>query len=264
MIRNLWMLMAVALVGSGCGRLDLDADHGGDELDLMSSESALTSDQVATDEAASSGDCTALTPEQLAARAAERAPQRFSPSSCVQATATGATVTYVMKDCSGRYGYLQATGTFTSTFSRAGQGALQLVVAGSGLSANGATLDVNATAVCTRVGDARVFAVKSDVTGTGPRGRPLHHVGDYTVKHTIGTQCVGVDGTWTNTSGPFQRVTTVTGLSRCAGSCPAAGGKIDILTARGTTTKVTFDGTAVASWSTGSRSGTLDLRCAAP
>src|SRR4051812_29022746 len=111
-------MAAFAAVGSGCGRLDLDAEQGGDELDLVSSESALTSDQVATDEAAASGGCTALPPEQLAARAAERAPMRFQPSSCVQATASGATVTYVMKDCSGRYGFLQATGTFTSTFSR--------------------------------------------------------------------------------------------------------------------------------------------------
>ncbi len=264
MNRTVWMMAAVAVVAAGCGRMaGLDAEQGGDELDLVSSESALTSDQlVAEDAVASGGKCTELSPEALATRAAAKAPERFSPSSCVTATASGATVTYVLNNCSGRYGWLKASGTFTATFAASGPAGMQVTVVGSGLGANGGSMDINATAVCNRVGNARVFDVNSDVNATGPRGRTVHHVGDYTVKHEIGSQCLSVDGTWTNTSGVFQRVTTVSALTKCAGVCPAAGGQVEVLTARGDTTTIDFDGSAEASWATSrGRSGTVELRC---
>lgn len=260
MSRSLVLCAVLALVG--CGRFsDLPADDGGDELEMATSEAALLSEQTVLDAEAPQGQCTALSPEALAQRAAMKAAERFSPSSCVTATANGPAVTYVLTNCTGKYGWIRGSGTFTTTFANSNAGVLSFTVRGTGLGERGATFDVDASATCARSGDARVFTVASTIDATGPRGRTVKHTGAYSVTLTPSTECVAVAGTWTNRFGPYQRTTSVQGFERCAGACPKAGGEVVILTARETSTTVSFDGTNQASWTAGRRSGTVDLQC---
>ncbi len=53
----------------------------------------------------------------------------------------------------------------------------------------------------------------------------------------------------------------MTNLTRCQGFCPQAGGTVSHTYKSGRTLTITYDGSATASWTDGTRSGTIHLSC---
>lgn len=258
-VKRLLFLTAAVFSLAACGTSDLaDAEDADESATVTSSESALTatlSDEVAQPVSASA--------EDLAASAAARVPGAMTQASCVTATQQGATVTYVLTDCTGPYGLVHVSGTLTAVYSRGMGGAVQVVITGNGIRANAATFDVNATVNATQASGVKRAQVTSQSTGTGPRGASVDRNGAYTVTWDAAAQCVTLDGTWTSTVALRTVTTTVSGFEKCASRCPAAGGSIVSSGTRGNTLTVTYDGTATAAWtsSANGKSGTVKLLC---
>ncbi len=256
-----WVLLSsLGLLAVACGRgVEADSAEDADEsVSVTSSESALTtelSDEV-TQPASTSTD-------QLASAAAARIATRFTPSGCVTSVVAGSKVTYTLTNCTGPYGLVSVSGTLVATYSRpsTNAGGVQVVITGSGIQANKATFDVNATVVASQNGSTKTANVTATSTGTGPRGVSLKRNGTYTVTFDSTTQCATVNGSWSTDVGAREATTTVTDYQRCKGTC-AATGTIVHSTLRGATVTVAYNGTSAASWSTtGGRAGTVNLLC---
>lgn len=255
-----WMWVAVLpLVACGPAQ-DWSEAEGADEVEFAQSEAELVLEETATAEDGSAR-CADLTPEQLADRAAQNASKRFSPASCVTATANGATVTYVLDHCTGPRGRAEVTGTMNVVFSEK-NGDITVTANGKGLKLRRGTIDLDATATCQLQADGkRLWTAASTSTGTTLRGDAISHQGNWTLLVDRATKCAELDGAWSHTAGARQRTTTITDLERCAGACPAAGGSIQLSGTRGTL-DVQFDGSAVATWSHSNGStGTRPLAC---
>jgi hypothetical protein len=242
-----------------CGRaqeLD-DAEDADESAVVTSSESALTSelsDEVAQPMSA--------TPTDLAAAAATRVGSRLQPAGCLTPTTTGPTVTYVFNDCTGPYGLVHVTGTVTAVYSRAGNGAVQAVITGTGVKVNAATVDLNSTVIASQSNGVKKADVVTNADATGPRGNTITRDGAYSVTYDTTAQCITIDGTWTTKAGLRTASTVVAGYKRCKGACPAAGGSIVHTSARSSVVTVTYDGDATAAWTTADgRSGTVTLQC---
>ena len=181
---------------------------------------------------------------------------------CASVALSGTTLTYTLSECTGRLGLVHVSGTLVAQLTDGSDG-VHIAVSGTGLRANRATLDLDATGVLGSDGAKCKLVVSTNGSGTTARGNTFSRVGSYTVERDPATACVSLDGQWQlDLSIGRTRSTTVTGLSRCADACPAAGGTIVHTGLLGRTATVTFDGSDVASWtsSTG-RSGTIDLAC---
>lgn len=259
-VKRLVFLAAATLLASACGRAaELDGAEDADESAVVTSaESALTvnlSDEVAQPVSATAND--------LAASAVARVPMTMTTPSCVTATQVGATVTYVLTDCTGPYGLVHVTGTLTAVYSRGQGGAVQVVITGNGVKANAATFDVNATVNATQAAGVKRAQVTSQSSGTGPRGASVDRTGAYTVTWDAANECVTLDGTWETTVALRKATTTVANFKKCAGQCPAAGGSIVYTGVRGTVVTLTYDGSATATWSSSAngRTGTVKLLC---
>jgi hypothetical protein len=249
-------LATITLAAPACG-MDLDesaASEAADSSEITANEGALVASGA--DDAA-----TPLTAADLAGGATARAAARFQPAGCATVTVSGDTVTTVLDDCTGRFGLLHVTGTLVSVFSDAADG-VHVVTTAQDLAVNRATLNVNASAVITEAAGVRTLVVTTDGSGTGPRGHSFTRNGTYTITRNLSTSCVSLDGSWQLSAAGLSRMTTVSGLVRCDGMCPADGGTIVHTGFRGRTVTLTFDGTDIASWSsTTGRTGTIDLTC---
>lgn len=253
------VLFAMSLAVVGCGRgQEADSAEDADESAVVSSvESALTAE--VSDEAAQP---MSATPEALATSSAMRIPNRFKPAGCATATQMGNTVTYVLTNCTGPYGLVKVSGTLVAVYTRAAGGGVNVVITGTGVKANDATVDINSTVVATQANGVKKADVTVNGNGTGPRGAPITRKGTYVVTFDTATECITVDGTWTTGTGRLTASTVVAGYKRCKGSCPAAGGTITHTAANNSVVTLTYDGSAAAKWATsGGRSGTVNLRC---
>ena len=254
------LIPLVALLCTACGGGDdLSVAEDADEAaDVTSSESGLTSelsDEVAQPQSAS--------PEDLAQAAVLRVGSHLQPAGCLTTTVSGAKATYVFNDCTGPYGLVHVTGTVEAVYSWAGGGVVQVVLTGSGVKVNQATVDLNATVKASQAGSVKKAQVSTATDATGKRGITVHREGDYTVTYDAATNCVTVDGAWSS-SAARTATTTVSGYQRCKGSCPEAGGSIVHTSVRGVTVTLTYDGSANAAWVTSKgRSGTVALQCPA-
>lgn len=231
------------------------ADEAADSVDIGEGESALL---VASTDAVRAS----MTAEEAAAAAAGAVDQRFSPAGCAVAEVQGTTVLYTLSGCTGPFGVASIDGSVQVTFSVAADG-LHATIAGSGVSARGATLELDADALYTESGTAKSLTVNTAGTATGPRGRQVERNGSYTVSWDAAAQCVSLDGSWSTEAGARTWSTEVSGLQRCADQCPAGGGRIEHTGGvRGVTITIEFDGSDAASWSSSrGRSGTIDLLC---
>lgn len=231
------VVVSVALMASSCGGVSDDASSAEDadeSVSVTSTESALTAEL--SDDLAQAQTTTG---EQLAADAVKHVPARFTPSSCVTAVQSGATVTYTLTNCTGRFGLVSVSGIVVAKYSRVAGGAVQVLVTSTGLKANRATIDVNATVTVTQAGATKTASVVSSASGTGPRGITVTRNGTYSVTYDTTSECATVNGTWATTSGARQSSTTVSNYARCKGACPT-GGTIVHETARGASVTVTY------------------------
>ncbi|MBI5517626.1 MAG: hypothetical protein HY909_27900 [Deltaproteobacteria bacterium] len=244
--------LALALGLAGCGGADDDeASASADSVDTASSTASLLT--VSADPA-----MTSVVPSAAATMAAARAGTYLQPPSCVQATATGATVNYTLTNCSGPYGLAQASGTVTAVFSMQGA-AVGVALTGNLTFARGARLNVNASAVVTASGTGRTATVTTMSSGTGARGQSVTHNGSYTAAWDTAAMCLSLSGSFMTTSLGRSFSTTVANFRKCAGACPQSG--TVAVSAAGRTVTLTYSGANTASWSSGSRSGTVALFC---
>jgi len=262
-----WLLgcvpvLALASGALGCERMDADeatADEALDSAEMTQAEGALIASGTEDDSA--SADAT-FTAAGLTALAVARGAARFQPAGCATVSADGTTLTYTLTECTGRFGLAHVTGTLVATLTDTSAG-VDVSVTSTGLKVNRATLDLTATAVLTDVAGTRKLVVATHGAGVGPRGTSFTRDGSYTATHDPATACLSLDGQWAlEGQGGRGRSTTVTGLQRCDGMCPAAGGQIVHTGVRGRTVTVTFDGSAQAEWSSSAgRTGTVELTC---
>jgi hypothetical protein len=219
------------------------AEDGDEAASVTSNESALTSEL--SDEATQPMSASAA---DLAASAGTRVGSHLQPASCFTRTVTGSTVVFVLTDCTGPYGLVHLTGTLTAVYSRDANGGVDVTITGSGVKANGAVIDLDATVVATQT--------------NGARGCALSCEGTYELSYDPGSECLTLNGTWTTTVGLKTASTTIANYTRCKGTCPAAGGSLVHVARTGAAVTVTYDGSANASWaSTNGKSGTIALIC---
>jgi hypothetical protein len=236
-----------------------NADDADESASVTSAESAVSAefaDEVSKPVSVSAAD--------LAQAAATRVGSHLQPAGCLTTRVTGSTVVYTLADCAGPYGLVHLTGTITAVYSHLASGAVQVVLTGTGIKANRSILDLDATATATLAAGIRSAVVVCDSSGTGPRGNTVSRHGEYTATYDSTSECIGIDGTWTTTSGPASASTVVTAYRRCKGLCPQAGGSIVHTTVGARVVTLSYDGSTTASWSTsGGRSGTVALVCTA-
>jgi hypothetical protein len=259
-MRRILAAAAVMAMVVGCGRgVEADSAEDADEsVTVSSTESALTaelSDEVSQPMSS--------TPEQLAMNAVTRVGARFKPQGCATSMQTGATVVYTLNDCTGPYGLVKVTGTLTAVYSRAAGGGVQVVITGTGVKANDATMDVNSTVIATQANGVKTANVTINGAGTGPRGGSVTRKGSYVVTYDTAAECITINGTWETGTTRAGASTAVSNFKRCKGECPAAGGTITHTSARNEVVVVTYDGSPVAKWTSSAqgRSGTVNLRC---
>ncbi|MCU0696782.1 MAG: hypothetical protein MUC96_09655 [Myxococcaceae bacterium] len=259
-MRRILAAVAMAVLVVGCGRgVEADSAEDADEsVAVSSTESALTSELA--DEVAQP---MSSTPEQLAMNAVTRVGSRFKPQGCATSTQTGATVVYTLTNCTGPYGLVKVTGTLTAVYSRAAGGGVQVVITGTGVKANDATMDINSTVIATQANGVKTANVTVNGSGSGPRGGSLTRKGSYVISYDTVAECITINGTWETGTARAGASTVVSNFKRCKGTCPAAGGSITHTSARNEVVTLTYDGSAVAQWSSSAqaRSGTLNLRC---
>ena len=204
----------------------------------------------------------AMTAEEAATAAADAAGRMFRPAGCATAEAQGATVTYTLDDCTGPLGVARIDGTVQTVMSVEADG-IHAAISGSGVTARGGTLEIEADALYQVENGVKILSVTTNGSGTGPRGNSVERQGSYTITWDAATQCATLDGSWSaEGSGGRSRSTTVSGLERCADQCPSAGGEIVHTGRRNVTVTLSFDGGDQASWTTSNgKSGTVDLSC---
>ena len=266
-LSNLFLCAVLTSWVAACGRGPEASDA--DDADDAATTSASTSQEsalVSASAEALTAEPTSLTNDQLAETAIAKTKGRFQ-NACVTATQKLNVVTYVLVDCSGPYGLVHVTGTVTVTYTRQSNGSVQAVAKGTGLKVNQGTLDLDATAVYTKDPSTGVetAVVETHGKGTGPKGNSGDRTGNYTITRDVAAGCMSIAGTWStewNGSRTATSSTQVTGLSKCKGACPAAGGTIVHTGVRGRVVTLTTDGTDVAQWSaSGGKSGTVNLEC---
>ncbi len=201
----------------------------------------------------------APTAAQVAARIAANVALRWS--ACATAVATGANVAITYNDCTGPRGLVHVTGELDLAVTVSLTGGISVHGTGTGLTVNRATLDIDTDATYAVSGTTHTLTVKTDGTGVGPRGNAVDHTGNYTITWDTNSQCGSIAGQWSTEIGTASRSNDVN-LMRCAGSCPS--GTVAHKFLGGASLTLTFDGSAVATWSASTgASGSVDLLCTA-
>ena len=200
------------------------------------------------------------TPEQVAQRVAANLIARWNPRACATVVQTGATISVTLTDCTGPRGLAHVSGHLTLVVSVSLTGVISVHGTSDDLQVNGASMDLDATAVYSASGTSHSIAVTTQSSGTGARGLPVEHDGNYTITWDTATQCRSIAGEWSTEIGTATRSTTAN-LSRCVDGCPT--GSVVRHTRTGQTITVTFDGQGTAAWSsTSGKSGSVTLACA--
>jgi hypothetical protein len=266
-LSNLLLASLTLLPVAACMNKDgggLGSDTAESQMDQQDSVEAEGNMMMEATDGADLQSAVPLTAEQVAVRIAANITARWSPSTCVAVTQTGATVKVVYDDCTGsRRHLIHVSGELDLAISVELSGAIDVHATSDSMRVNGADLEVDATAQYTRTGDDREIVVHSTGSGTGPRGNAIEHQGDYTLTWNPTSQCGSVAGHWqtdfTGATATAERSNDVD-VSRCATGCPT--GTITHHYLRGASMTITFDGTATAAWSTSlGGTGTVTLQC---
>jgi hypothetical protein len=245
---------------SGCEGSDddtTDAEQAMDSVDVSQREAALVVASTHPLEPQMSA-------EEAASAAALSAPLVYRPAGCVTTLVQGTAITYTLDDCTGPFRMNRIDGKVEVVYS-VGAGGLHAQTTARDLRIGPVTLDVASEGSFSVEGAWRKLRVSTRGVGTGPRGHRIERDGAYTVKWNKVEGCVGFEGAFETRAGERRFETTATGLSRCAGECPAAGGEIvHEAIHKGLRIQLDFDGTDTARWtSSGGGEGTIGLFCGA-
>ncbi|MDI1483360.1 hypothetical protein [Polyangium sp. y55x31] len=258
-------IVSLLLAAAACGPAEsederVDVEQALDAFDVSQNEAALVVGAIARVDPKSKN------PELAAAKAAATAGLVFRPVDCVTATRKDNTVKYLLSGCVGPFKTAKLDGTLDVVYSVSGNG-LHALASVRDLHASRAILDIDSEGFYSLDpdGETRRLVVEASGEGQGPRGHRIERAGSYTVTWNATEKCVTFEGDWETIVSTRSFHTTVSGLSRCAGECPAAGGEIvHEKEELGVRIRVTFDGSAQASWSSSrGRSGKIQLFCGA-
>jgi len=265
------VLVSVAL-GAACSNSTaptadnpaLTAAQGLDAVEGVNDEAALielTTDGSDSAAAAVAGTARLValpTPEEVATYMADHVGAALQPPTCHSATTNGATDVFTFNDCTGPRGLTHTTGTMTVSYSVDVQGIHSHSTA-TDFIVNQSTLSIDATTTYVSSGGTRSITVTSTSSGTGPLGNNILRQGSYTSTWT--STCHTLNGSWISTVAGLTASTTETDVTRCSGACPQAGGTVTETKRNGVTVTITYDGTATAHWTNGTKSGTIQLIC---
>ncbi|MFA6032429.1 MAG: hypothetical protein WC889_05980 [Myxococcota bacterium] len=265
------VMAAMAAVVAACGvKEDVEtAMQTADTADMVQFESAIFS-LVGGGGATQTTALVELTPEQIAAAAAEKMKSNLVSQDCAFITTKGAVITAQLNACTGTNGLVSVTGTVVATFSLDG-GKMRVDVAATGLAVNRAIINIQSAAFRSVGSDGKItFNVTTIGSGTGPRGNALAWTGTYVAAFTPDTECRSLEGNLTVTAsskaGTAKTITVdVTGLARCGSVlCPKSGGLLVASTGTGgKTITLSFDGSPTLKWEVSDgKSGTISLECA--
>ena len=149
----------------------------------------------------------------------------YFPNGCATATASGNVVTFKLNNCTGPLGLVGSTGTVTATLNVVSN-SVQIQLAGNGISANGATLNLATSGTLTATASGqKTLQANSQTSGTGPGGNNIMHTGMYTLVWPTGTGCATLNGTLSGIgSGTYAGTSTaITNYVACANKCPQSG-----------------------------------------
>jgi hypothetical protein len=258
------LLVSLSLLPSCAKQDSVGLDTPESQMDQQESVQAESDVLVdATDNADAAQSLTAgITADEVAATIAANITTRWN--GCATATATGANVAVTYTDCSGPRNLVHVSGDLALAITiDVAAGAIDAHATSDSLKVNGADLQIDATAAYTRTVDTEKLVVHTTGSGIGPRGNTVDHAGDYTVTWDASTSCGAVDGHWqtdlSNATTSAERSNDVD-VMRCGASCPT--GSLTHHYLRGASLTLTFDGTAIATWSTSlGGSGTFALSC---
>jgi hypothetical protein len=229
-----------------------------DSVELSLRESALVIGSIARLEPGTEP------PDVVAAKAGETAGLVFRPSECVRTEIADNTVRYLLAGCTGPFKTAKIDGTFDVVYTVGADG-LHVLGAATGLHVGGATLDFDSEGFYSlgEGGVGRRLVVATRGAGEGPRGHRIEREGSYTVTWGEVDKCLTFDGTFDSRVSTRAFRTKVSGLSRCAGECPKAGGEIvHEASGLGVRIRLSFDGTSEATWtSSNGAEGKIDLLC---
>jgi hypothetical protein len=200
---------------------------------------------TSTDPDASVVDAVIVDPSVAAASAVAAAVGNNFPNSCATASASGNVVTFHLTNCSGPLGLLASSGTITATLNVVGN-AIQVQLAGSNITANGATINLSSSGTLTAANGQKTLQASSHSSGTGPYGNAVSHAGTYTVVWPTGDGCATINAALSGVgTGSFSGTTTqVTNYVVCTGKCPQSGTAISSF--NGGTVTLTFNGSSNA------------------
>jgi hypothetical protein len=242
--------------------------HKGDGTDVDSAESAVDSSEsteaegdlvMANLDGVATTGVAALTGDDAAARIATNIAARWTDG-CATVVQSGANITVTYHNCTGPRGLVHVTGELDLAISVSPTGAIAVHATSDDMQVNRASISFTADATYTVTGTAHELAVQTNGSGTGPLGNQIEHEGNYTISWDTASACRSIQGTWHTDLGSLERSNDVD-VQRCGDTgCPT--GTVTHHYIGGASIEVTFDGTAVATWSgSGGRSGTVTLDC---
>jgi hypothetical protein len=240
-----------------------DVDGAPTALDSSDSVQAEGNVMMASVDGADMTALTAPTGDQVAGTIAANAQTRWTPAGCATAVASGSNVTIKLNDCTGPRGLVHVTGELDLAVTVSLTGSISVHATATGLEVNRATLDIDATGTYAVNGTTHTLQVQTMGSGTGPLGNEVEHQGNYTITWNTTDQCRSIDGSWSTeitTSTANATRSNDVNLMQCGLSCPT--GMLTHHFLGGASLTVTFNGTAIASWSTSTgKSGTVPLLC---
>jgi hypothetical protein len=203
-----------------------------------------------------------LPQDVTAANAVAAAVGNYYPNGCATATANQNVVTFNLNNCTGPLGLTASSGTVTATINT-GNNQVQIQLAGNGVTANGATINLSTTGTVTvGANGQKTLQANSQTNGTGPNGNSAAHVGSYTLVWPTGNGCGTMNGQFSGVgTGAYSGTTTqINNWVVCAGRCPQSGTTTSSF--NGGSVTLTFNGSNTAQCtSTAGLSASVPLRC---
>jgi len=253
------VLFASSLLVCACTNSGGDVDSAASAIDSSDSTESEGNVMMGSVDGADGSGLTAPTAADIAVRIAANVALRWNPSGCATVTQHDALVSITYNDCTGPRGLVHVTGTLDLAISISTTGAITVHGTSPSLQVNRADLVIDATATYTTSGTGHSLVVETSGAGTGPRGNPVDHDGNYTITWDPSTLCRSISGHWQTELGARERSNDVS-LQRCGTGCPT--GTITHHFTAGASLTITFDGTATAQWSSSlGATGTTQLSC---
>lgn len=256
------VLMCGAVLVAGCSNDPTKVVTSTDGLTRVTVISSSTSSVMfaASDPFVPVNGTVVIAPEAAAQAALAAAGNYYTPASCLQVSAQGASVTYVLNSCNGPLGVTGMTGTYTVTYSQ-GTNGVTIDITSNAFTVGGASLAVAAQGFYSQNGTGRSLSITSQGSATNDDNKFVQVGQTTTLVWNQGDTCAteNANGTVLVNGVAFNQAST--NVVRCLNSCPS-GGTVVLSDSAGTVATVNYNGSTSASFSTPSnQTGTVIVSC---